>query len=588
MTAATPFRCLPPRAARPACFLLLAAALLAPVGTASAQPQHASGHNEDPRVGLAPGWQDAGVAAMNLELVGHAPKPEGFYNPDDPGDFSMMNSDLAFRGNTLFMGSFHGLQVYDITDPTSPVLRATLPCPGGQNDVSVHGDLLFMSVEETRGRLDCGPQGVAEPVSPERFRGVRIYDVSDVEHPRQVAAVQTCRGSHTHTLVPDPDDPAHVYLYVSGTSQVRPAEELAGCSDRLPEEDPNTSRFQIEVIEVPLAHPERAAVVGAAPFLRGLEAPPSHGEAPEDIARAAEEAAAARARGEFTVEIEGMEYVVPSSMARGLLDNLVRERGGTGEPTAADSVALREALPGMVAAMTGDGDGPQPGPDQCHDITVYPEIGLAAGACSGYGILLDISDPAHPQRIAQAADENFAYWHSATFNNDGTKVLFTDEWGGGTAPRCRATDRPEWGANALFTIEDRQLSFQGYYKLPAPQTAQENCVAHNGSLIPIPGRDVMAQAWYQGGVSVFDFTDPAHPVEIAYFDRGPMDADRMAMGGHWAAYWYNGYLYASEIGRGLDVFRLTPSAHLSASEIAAAEAVRMDAFNPQTQPRVTW
>ena len=558
---------------------------------AAAQPDAA-----DPRVGLRPGWQDAGVAASNMELVGHAPKPEGFFNPDDVGDFSMMNSDMAFRGNTLFLGNFHGLQVYDISDPTNPTLRATLPCPGGQNDVSIYGDLLFMSVEETRGRLDCGAQGVAEPVSAERFRGVRIFDVSDVEHPRQVAAVQTCRGSHTHTLVPDPDDPSHVYVYVSGTSQVRPAEELAGCSDLLPEEDPNTARFRIEVIEVPLDHPERAAVVNTPRFLLGLTAPPEHGETTEDIASSLglepatpDEAAAARARDAFVVTIDGADYVMSDAMVPQALAYSMEMRGVSGTPTAQDSTALRGLLQEYVTMMAGHPDGGEdrPGPDQCHDITVYPEVGLAAGACSGYGILLDISDPADPRRIAQAADENFAYWHSATFSNDGTKVLFTDEWGGGMAPRCRETDRPEWGADALFTIEDRQLVFQGYYKLPAPQTELENCVAHNGSLIPIPGRDVMVQGWYQGGVSVFDFTDPANPVEIAFFDRGPMDPERMAMGGHWAAYWYNGHIYASEIGRGLDVFRLTPSEHLSADEIAAAEAVRLDVFNPQHQTRIT-
>ncbi|HYE95983.1 MAG TPA: hypothetical protein VD962_07205 [Rubricoccaceae bacterium] len=563
------------------------------VRAAGAQP---SDHT-DPRVGLRAGFQDAEEAALNLALVAHVPKPEGFYNPDDIGDFSMMNADLAFSGNTLFLGGFQGLQVYDISDPTRPRLRTTLPCPGGQGDVSVHGDLLFMSVEETRGRLDCGPGGVPEPVSAERFRGVRIFDVTDVEHPRQVAAVQTCRGSHTHTLVPDPDDPSHVYIYVSGTSGVRPAEELAGCSEAGPE-DPNTSLFRIEVIEVPLAHPERAAIVNAPSFLLGLAAPREHGETTEDLAFSLglervtpEEAAAARARGAFVVTMEGADYVMDDETVPLALAQTMEMRGVSEQtPTAEDSTALRSMLQEYVTERLGTqgGEEGRPGPDQCHDITVYPEIGLAGGACSGYGILLDISDPTNPRRIAQAADENFAYWHSATFSNDGTKVIFTDEWGGGMAPRCRATDRREWGANALFTIEDRQLAFQGYYKLPAPQSDVENCVAHNGSIIPIPGRDIMVQAWYQGGVSVFDFTDPSNPVEIAYFDRGPMDAEQLAMSGYWSAYWYNGHIYASEIGRGLDVFRLTPSEHLSADEIAAAEAVRMDVFNPQTQTRVTW
>ncbi len=578
------------RASRIALPVLLVA-LLSIAGGAAAQPHGTAGPAADPRVGLRAGIEDAGTAALHLELVAHVPRPEGFFNPADPGDFSFMNADMAFRGTTLFLGGFQGLQVWDISDPSRPTLRATLACPGGQGDVSVHGDLLFVSVEETRGRVDCGPQGVAEPVSAERFRGVRVFDITDVERPRQVAAVQTCRGSHTHTLVPDPADPSHVYIYVSGTSGVRPGEELAGCSGGPPEDDPASALFRIEMIRVPLAHPERAAVVGTPRFLLGLTAPPEHGPSPQDVAAGAVEAAAARARGEFTVTVQGVEQVVPPPFARQMLDDIVRERGGNGEPTAADSAALRAALPSIAAQMVGDGpsEGPRPGPNQCHDITVYPEAGLAGGACAGYGLLLDIRDPANPVRIAAAADSNFAYWHSATFSNDGRKVVFTDEWGGGLAPRCRATDRPEWGANAIFTVgEDRALEFQGYYKLPAAQTAQENCVAHNGSLVPVPGRDVMAQAWYQGGVSVFDFSDPRRPVEIAFFDRGPMDAERMLMAGYWSVYWYNGHLYASEIGRGLDVFRLTPSEHLSANELAAAEAVRADVLNAQHQTRVAW
>jgi hypothetical protein len=226
--------------------------------------------------------------------------------------------------------------------------------------------------------------------------------------------------------------------------------------------------------------------------------------------------------------------------------------------------------------------------NMCHDITVYTAIGLAAGACSGNGILLDIRDPANPKRIAEVSDPNFAYWHSATFNNDGTKVLFTDEWGGGTQPRCQATDRPEWGADAIFTLVNGKLRLASYYKLPAPQTAQENCVAHNGSLIPVPGRDIMVQAWYQGGVSVFDFTDPAHPVEIAYFDRGPMSATELTLGGYWSAYWYNGYIVGSEIGRGLDVFQLKPSPYLSQNEIDAAKRVRSDQLNVQNQQKLVW
>ncbi len=556
------------------------AALALSAGAAFAQPAVST----DPRVGLAPGVHDAGTAAMGLELVGHVAKPTGFFNPEDMGDFSYMNSDMAFSGNTLFLGSFHGLQVYDISDPTSPRLRATLECPGGQGDVSVHGDLLFMSVEEPRGRVDCGPQGVEAPASPERFRGVRVYDVSDVARPRQVAAVQTCRGSHTHTLVPDPNDDSHVYLYVSGTSQVRPGEELAGCLTAGPD-DPTSSLFRIEVIEVPLDNPERAAIVESPRFLVGLEPAPEHGVTAQDRAAAAAEVAAARERGQFALVQDGAAIIVPENMVRNILDQFVAQRGGTGEPTAADTTALWSALEQM-AAQQGADEGEEHGPDQCHDITVFPEVGLGAGACGGYGILLDLSDLSNPRRIDAAADSNFAYWHSATFSDDGTKVVFTDEWGGGMAPRCRATDSPQWGANAIFRIENRRLVFDDYYKLPAPQTAQENCVAHNGSIIPVPGRDLMVQGWYQGGTSIFDFTDPDNPVEVAYFDRGPLFGDRMAMAGHWGAYWYNGHVYASEIGRGLDVFRLVPTEHLDASDISAAEAVHMDEFNPQTQEQI--
>ncbi len=232
--------------------------------------------------------------------------------------------------------------------------------------------------------------------------------------------------------------------------------------------------------------------------------------------------------------------------------------------------------------------GPRPGPTQCHDITVYPAIGLAGGACEGYGLLLDISDPVNPTRIGAVADSNFSYWHSATFNNDGSKILFSDEWGGGGSPKCRITDKKEWGADAIFTLANRTMTFKSYYKLPAAQTANENCVAHNGSLIPVPGRDIMVQSWYQGGVSVFDWTDAANPKEIAFHDRGPVDSTRMGNGGTWSVYWYNGYMYSSEISRGLDVFELTPSAWLSQNEIDAAKLVRLDYFNAQGQPQFVW
>ncbi len=472
---------------------------------------------QDPRVGLRSGWTNAGEAARNMTLVAHRDRPQGFFNPGDAGDFAFANADMAFAGNTLFIGGFNGVQFWDIANPANPTLRSTLVCPGGQGDVSVHGTLMFMSVEETRGRVDCGGQGVADTASTERFRGVRVFDIADVTRPRQVAAVQTCRGSHTHTLVLDPRDSRNVYLYVSGLSGVRPAAELAGCSARLPAEDPATSLFQIEVIRVPLASPQEARVVNM----------------PRIFADSA--------------GIAGLS------------------RGG------------RPGVGAQESAIT----------DSCHDITIYSEIGLAAGACAGNGILLDVSDPANPRRVDEVSDPNFAYWHSATFNNAGTKVLFTDEWGGGVSPRCRPTDRPEWGADAIFTLAGRRLRFASYFKLPAAQTNAENCVAHNGSLVPVPGRDIMVQAWYQGGVSVVDFTNPARPFEIAFFDRGPI-SDTLKLAGHWSAYWYNGHIYGSEIGRGLDVFRLTPSALLTQNEIDAANLVRVAAFNPQTQSRVVW
>ena len=473
----------------------------------------------DPRTTLTAGWRDAGSAARHLELIAHRDRPEGFYDPNALGNLLLGNSDLAFRGDLLFVGSFQGFQVWDISDPAAPQLRTAFPCPGGQGDMSVHGDLLFMSVEMPNGRIDCAPGELSMEPSADRFLGVRIFDISDVASPKQVAAVQTCRGSHTHTLVTDPDDPAHVYIYVSGTGMVRSERELAGCSGKSPEQDPNTAYFRIEVIRVPVPAPQDARVVNSPRIFANPE----------------------------TGDIAGLW-----------------PGGEHGENTQSTAVT-----------------------NQCHDITVYPELGLAAGACAGNGILLDISDPANPVRIAEVVDPNFAYWHSATFSNDGSKVLFTDEWGGGMAARCQASDRREWGANAIFAIEDRKLSHAGYYKLPASQGPTENCVAHNGSLIPVPGRDIMAQAWYQGGVSVFDFTDPAHPVEIAYFDRGPIGSE-LLLAGYWGAYWYNGFIYASEIGRGLDVFQLLPSEQLTRDEIEAARLVRFDTFNPQTQPRFEW
>jgi len=571
------------------------ATLAAAVPAAAQVRSSATTPTADRRVGLRAGRMDAAQALWNLRLVAAAPKPARFTNDTDPGDFGFLNSDLAFTGHYVIQGNFHGLQVWDIAQPAKPVLVTSYICPDAQNDVSVYRNLMFASGEDFDGRLDCGTQGVADTVSRDRMRGIRIFDISDITHPKPITAVQTCRGSHTHTLLVDPNDTANVYIYVSGGAPVRPASELAGCSGLAPDKDPNSELFRIEVIQVPVAHPEQARVVSKPAILADLVEPHSHPEAAQDIAHADSIIAAARAQGAFIARIRGRDRVVPARVVQPLLEGIMKARGGTGSPTADDSAALRGALQSIVDTLTkpptppptGPG-GSRPGPVQCHDITVYPAIGRAGGACAGYGVLLDISDPANPKRLAAVADSNFAFWHSATFNNDGTKLLFTDEWGGGLAPKCRVTDKPEWGADAIFTVAQNAMTFRSYYKMPAPQTSQENCVAHNGSLIPVPGRDLMAQGWYQGGVSVFDFTDPAHPQEIAYFDRGPMDSTKLVAAGSWAGYWYNGYIVSSEIGRGLDILELLPSPQLSANEIAAAKLVHFEQLNVQDQPQLVW
>jgi len=518
----------------------------------------------DPRAKLSPGMYDAGETAMGMKHLLLLKKPEPFQlenDPDSPkvdkalgqlgvGDPSKMpkpfklviaglafaNSDLAFQGNHLFLGNFYGVNIYDISNPAQTKLLTSMICPGGQGDVSVYKNLLFMSVEMPNGRIDCGAQGFPPEPPPaagqenkphlpaaqkDRFRGVRIFDITDIRNPKQVAAVQTCRGSHTHTLVVDPNDKNNVYIYVSGTSFVRQNEELAGCSGEAPDKDPNTALFRIDVIKVPLAAPQTAQIVSSPRV-----------------------------------------FMDPRTGAINGLSN-----GGTHGP-----------------------DGLQKPSDtnQCHDITVYSAIGLAAGACSGNGILLDIKDPVHPKRVDAVNDPNYSYWHSASFSNDGKKVVFTDEWGGGLGARCRANDPNKWGADAIFHLKDNKLTFASYYKMPAAQGDSENCVAHNGSLIPVPGRDIEVQAWYQGGISVMDFTDAEHPVEIAYFDRGPIDPKMLVLGGDWSAYWYNGHIYASEIARGLDIFELTPSEHLTQNEIDAAKAVRVTELNVQNQEKIEW
>jgi hypothetical protein len=524
---------------------------------------------DDPRIGLKGGLYDAGEAASGLERMASLPKPPGFApgepsltppppQPEGPGrggpppaQYGSTNSDLAFSANHVFVGNYNGINFYDIDSPAKARLLTSIVCPGGQGDVSVYGHLLFMSAEAMNGRTDCGKQGIPlpegyvapppppppaaaapgappaartprppPPPSPDRFRGVRIFDISDISNPKQVAAVQSCRGSHTHSLLVPPNDKDNVYIYISGTGPVRQKEELSECVGGEPDANPGTALFRIDIIKVPLAHPELAKIVSSPRIF--------------------------------------------SDSRTGALNGLWK--GGN----------------------HGEGSQTTSSTDKCHDITIFASAGLAAGACSGNGILLDISKPENPVRIAVVSDPNYAFWHSANFNNAGTTVLFTDEWGGGGQPRCRATDPMNWGADAIFTLKDRKLTLASYYKMPAAQTEFENCVAHNGSLVPIPGRDILVQSWYQGGISMVDFTDPKHPFEIGYFDRGPVDSTKRAMGGQWSTYWYNGYIYGSEISRGLDVLRLVPNQYITQSEIDASNQVHFDELNVQNQPKIVW
>ncbi|MEO1369602.1 MAG: DUF305 domain-containing protein, partial [Acidobacteriota bacterium] len=375
--------------------------------------------SEDPRAGLSAGFQDAGQAISNLELVASLPKPPGFYDPENPAGLplkrarelaeaattadageagedaedkgedakeqgedgeedeeradgpdddwrspllSFSNTDMAFFDDVMVVGNYHGFNIYRLGDGGAPDLISSVVCPGGQGDVSVVGDLLIMSVEQNRGRLDCGLGGVTEDVSAERFRGLRIFDISDLERPMQVGAVQTCRGSHTHSVVSGPGDDGTIVVYNSGTAGVREEEELEGCIDDIPG-DTRTALFRIDIVEIPVEDPSKARIVASPTVFADEE--------------------------------------------KGVLAGLWRG-GDHGD----DTQETRRT-------------------DHCHDITVFPELNIAAGACSGNGILFDITDPYHPKRIDAVVDQGFAYWHSATFNNDGTKVLFTDEWGGG-------------------------------------------------------------------------------------------------------------------------------------------------------------
>ncbi len=576
------------RPLRPAVLALALGVVFAPAAL-SAQTIRATSvgtmpPSPDPRIGLKAGRWDAGEAIWNLNLLSSTRPSERFTDG--------VNSDIAFNGTKVFQGSFNGWQVWDIANPKAPVLATAYYCPGSQSDVSSYKNLAFVSGEGNEGRLDCASGGVKGAVSAERLKGLRIFDITDIKNPKPVATVQTCRGSHTHSLLVDPKDPENVYVYISGSAPVRPDGELPGCVAAAPSSDPNSALFRIEVIKVPLAHPEQAAIVSSPRIFNDLTKPASHGLSVADKEDADKMLAAAKARGGFYVTVNGNVQVLPDQFAKTMLDSVVKQRGGSGQATGADSAALRGGLQAMVDRMMGqpnsDSRGPRPGPTQCHDITLYPGIGYAGGACEGYGLLLDIKNPTAPVRIAAVADSNFSYWHSATFNNDGSKVIFTDEWGGGMGPKCRASDPKEWGADAIFTLKDGKMTFQSYYKLPAAQTSTENCVAHNGSLIPVPGRDIMVQAWYQGGISVFEFTDPKNAHEIAFHDRGPQDAEHLALSGSWSVYWYNGNIISSEIGRGLDIFELTPSALLTQNEIDAAKTVKYEYLNAQGQPTMTW
>ncbi len=544
------------------------------VSTGTAEPPE-----PDPREGLEAGRFDAGTAAWNMRLVTTEAPPEPYR--------SHTNSDLAFQGDLVIQGNYAGILIWDVSDPAEPELRTTIHCPASQNDVSVYGDLLFVSTEGLDSRVDCGDQGVEAEVSPDRMRGVRIFDIGDLDEPELIENVQTCRGSHTHTLLADPDEPENVYVYVQGSAPVRPSDELEGCSDEMPEEDPNSSLFRLDVIRVPLDSPGDAEIVSNPRIFDDLEPAPEHGETAADRKEREKRVSQARERGGYVVEVDGVEEVVSPQFVSAMLDSVATERHGGPPPTAADSAALRENLQSIVDDLLGD-EPDDAGPTQCHDITTYPAIGRAGGACEGYGLLLDIEDPAHPVRLDAVADSNFSYWHSATFDNAGETVLFTDEWGGGGQPKCQDTDPYEWGANSVFRIEDDELAFESYYKLPAVQDERQNCVAHNGSLIPVPGRDIMVQAWYQGGVSVLDFTDPENPREIAYFDRGPVDSNEMVMGGAWSTYWYNGRIYSSEISRGLDVLKMVPGPLLTENELEAARTVEFEELNVQMQPKITW
>jgi hypothetical protein len=428
-------------------------------------------------------------------------------------------------------------------------MASVTKCITSQGDPTIVGNLLFLSAEGAANRNDCGDGGVQDP--KDHMAGVRIFDVSNPKAPKLVKNVQTCKGSHTHTLVPSPKDPRIIYLYVSGQQAARPATELAGCKNGTDPADPTNSLFQLDIIKVPLDHPEQAEVIPGARIFTGLDG-----------------------RGECK------QFCAPV------------------DPRQAAAASTRPASdPAMPT-----------GPRNCHDVTAYPAMNLLLASCSTHSIVVDISNPEKPVRLDALTDtNNFQGRHTAAFSNDGKKLIQTDEWGGGTGPMCQASSMIELGGNTVITLDAKKKQSQhAYFKLPSAQSAEENCVSHNGGIIPVPGRDLYVQGWYQGGVSIMDFTNADSAFEVGYFDRGSIDPPKGAdvpqpaagtpavrgggntIGGSWGAYYWNGLIFSSELDRGLDILELTPSPQLSANEIAAAKLVRFDAYNPQSQPKMTW
>lgn len=521
--------------------LFLAATLVAPM-LLSAQTFPS---NKDPRSTLKPGRYDAGVAEKNMRLVSTVPKPAEF---DTASGLKFINSDMAFRGNYVYQANFAGFSIWNISNPAKPVMESVVRCITSQGDPTIYGNLLFLSAEGPGNRNDCGDGGVQDP--KDHMAGVRIFDVSNPKAPKLIKNVQTCKGSHTHTLVPSRTNKNIIYLYVSGQQGARPETELAGCKNGNDPADKTNSLYQLDIIKVPLDNPERAEVIPGARIFTGLGG-----------------------AGECK------QFCLPAN-----------PRAAGRPPRAAPA----EDMP----------DGPR----NCHDVTAYPELNMLAASCSTHSIMVDISNPEKPFRIDALSDtNNFQGRHTAAFSNDGKKLIQTDEWGGGTGPMCQASSMIELGGNTVITLDAKKKQAQrAYFKIPSAQAAEENCVSHNGGIIPVPGRDLYVQGWYQGGISIMDFTDADKAFEVGYFDRGsitpprPVDVPAAAaanpavrgggnaIGGSWGAYYWNGLIFSSELDRGMDILELTPSAELTANEIAAAKLVTFTEYNPQSQPKMTW